>query len=154
MPEIEIRPLRDDELDWAAERYREIKFAASPPGTLGLVAELEAARVGLGRLVEHEPGVIELGGIWTDPAARNRGIARSMVTALIERAGPVRLWCIPFAHLAAFYESAGFTAARRPWPGPIAAKVAACESQRLPTVVVLARAPIASSAPAPHKRSA
>lgn len=142
---LEIRPLRDDELAWAADRYREIKFAASPPDAIGLVAEHCGARVGLGRLIEHEPGVIELGGIWTDPAARNQGVARAMVTALLERAGPVRLWCVPFAHLEAFYASYGFTAAHRPWPFSIAAKVAACESQRLPTVVVLSRPPSASA---------
>jgi hypothetical protein len=62
---VEIRPLRDDELDWAAARYREIRFSPSPPGTRALVAELDGARVGLGRLVEHAPGVVELGGIWT-----------------------------------------------------------------------------------------
>ena len=149
---LEIRLLRDDELLWAAERYREIKFAASPPGAVGLVAELAGERVGLGRLVEHEPGVIELGGIWTDPAARGQGIARAMVAALIDRAGPVPLWCIPFAHLEAFYAASGFATAKKPWPSSIAAKVAACESQRLPTVVVLARP--APALAVPRARSA
>lgn len=149
---LDIRLLRDDELPWAAERYREIKFAASPPGAIGLVAELAGERVGLGRLIEHEPGVIELGGIWTDPAARGQGVATAMVAALLERAGPVRLWCIPFAHLEAFYAASGFVAAKKPWPKTIAAKVAACESQRLPTVVVLARP--AAAAVVPHAKSA
>ena len=151
---LEIRLLRDDELAWAADRYREIKFSISPPDAIGLVAELEGARVGLGRLIEYEPGVVELGGIWTDLGARNRGIARAMVSALIERAGPVRLWCVPFAHLEPFYTSVGFAAARRPWPGPIAAKVATCESQRLPTVVVLCRAPPAPAPAPPRARPA
>jgi GNAT superfamily N-acetyltransferase len=138
---LDIRPLRDDELPWAAERYREIKFAASPPGAIGLVAELEGQRVGLGRLIEHEPGVIELGGIWTDPAARGQGVATAMVAALLERAGPVKLWCIPFAHLAAFYESFGFEAARPPWPPAIAAKVAGLRDEHMPSIVVLVREP-------------
>jgi GNAT superfamily N-acetyltransferase len=138
---IEIRAMRDDEHGWAAERYRELRFAASPPGARGLVAELDGARVGLGRVVEHAPGVFELGGIWTDEKARNRGVARAMVTALLALAPAGRLWCIPFAHLAAFYESFGFEVARPPWPGPIADKVTACHTEHLPSVVVLVREP-------------
>ncbi len=138
---VDIRPLRDDELDWAAERYREIRFSPSPPGARGFVAELDGARVGLGRLIEHVPGVLELGGIWTAETARNRGIARAMVTALVEQATAVRLWCIPFAHLAAFYETFGFEVARPPWPAPIAAKVAGLVEQHLPSIVVLVREP-------------
>src|SRR5262245_2948150 len=97
---VEIRALRDDEHGWAASCYREIRFAASPPGARGLVAELAGARVGLGRLVELAPGVLELGGIWTAETARNLGVARAMVTSLLAEAPLVRLWCIPFAHLA------------------------------------------------------
>jgi len=138
---VEIRALRDDELGWAAERYRELRFTASPPGTRGFVAELDGARVGLGRLIEHAPDVLELGGVWTAETARNRGVARAMVTALLQQAPPVRLWCIPFAHLAAFYETFGFEVARPPWPAPIAAKIASLVEQHLPSVVVLVREP-------------
>lgn len=138
---VDIRALRDDELGWAAERYREIRFAESPPGARGFVAELDSARVGLGRLIEHAPGVIELGGIWTAETARNRGVARAMVMALVEEARASRLWCIPFAHLAAFYETFGFEVARPPWPAPIAAKVTGLMAQHLPSVVVLVREP-------------
>ena len=142
--EIAIRALRDDERAWADERYRAIQFAVTPPGSVALVAERGGARIGLGRLVVHEPGVVELGGIWTDEAARGAGVARAMVAALLARAEAGagtggRLWCIPFAHLAAFYGSFGFTAAAAPWPAPIASKVAACIAHALPDVVVLAR---------------
>ncbi|HSK05797.1 MAG TPA: GNAT family N-acetyltransferase [Kofleriaceae bacterium] len=95
---------------------------------------------GLGRLVEHAPGVVELGGIWTAETARGRGVARAMVAALLE-ASAGRLWCIPFAHLAAFYESFGFEVARPPWPPAIAAKVAGLHDQHLPSIVVLVREP-------------
>ena len=138
---VDIRPLRDDERDWAAARYREIRFAESPPGARGFVAELGGERVGLGRLIEHAPGVIELGGIWTAETARNRGVARAMVTALVDAAPSVRLWCIPFAHLAAFYETFGFVVARPPWPAPIADKVAGLHDQHMPSIVVLVREP-------------
>src|SRR5258705_2122533 len=107
---LTIRDLRDDERAWADERYRAIRFAATPPGSSALVAECAGARVGLGRLVAYAGGVVELGGIWTDEVARGAGVARAMVTALLARAGACpgpgidRLWCIPFAHLAAFYQ--------------------------------------------------
>lgn len=144
---IIIRDLRDDERAWADERYRAIEFATTPAGSVALVTERAGQRIGLGRLVAHAPGVVELGGIWTVEAARGLGVARAMVTALlarqeaiVARAGrPEPLWCIPFAHLAAFYQSFGFAAAAPPWPPAIAAKVADCIAHALPDVVVLAR---------------
>ena len=137
---LAIRDLRDDERGWADERYRAIQFATTPPGSVALVAERGGARVGLGRLVAHSGEVVELGGIWTDEAARGGGVARAMVAALLARgAGSARLWCIPFAHLAAFYGSFGFAPVAPPWPPPIAAKVDDCIAHALPDVVVLVR---------------
>ncbi|HMG52475.1 MAG TPA: GNAT family N-acetyltransferase [Kofleriaceae bacterium] len=132
---IAIRELRADERAWAAARYREIQFAASPPDAVALVAERAGTPVGLGRLVSFAPGVVELGGIWTDESARGTGVARAMVLALLARpelaglaarAPDHRLWCIPFVHLVAFYQSFGFTAVAPPWPPAIAAKVGDC----------------------------
>lgn len=143
---ITIRDLHDGERAWANAQYRTLQFAATPPGAVALVAEVPRtgdARVGLGRLVLHAPGVLELGGIWTDEAARGHGVARAMVAELLARieqlghAAPV--WCVPFAHLAAFYQSFGFARRAPPWPPAIAAKVADCVRHALPEVVVLAR---------------
>ena len=138
---ITIRDLHDAERAWANAQYRALGFVATPPGAIALVAERDGARVGLGRLVTHAPGVLELGGIWTDEAARGHGVARTMVTALLGRlAGTAtKVWCIPFAHLAAFYQSFGFTPGAPPWPPTIAAKVADCAVHALPEVVVLVR---------------
>src|SRR5690349_20798343 len=108
MAELTIRELRADERAWANELYRAIQFATTPDDSLALVAERGGARIGLGRLVAHAPGVVELGGIWTDEAVRRGGVARAMVHALLARAGTARLWCIPFSHLTAFYRSFGF----------------------------------------------
>jgi GNAT superfamily N-acetyltransferase len=144
---VTIRDLRHDERAWASAHYRAIQFAVVPAPAVALVAELAepgggGPRVGLGRLVAHGPDVLELGGIWTDETARGRGIARSMVTALLARAAqpgcPAPLWCIPFAHLAGFYRTFGFTERAAPWPQAIAAKVAECIAHQLPDVVVLA----------------
>lgn len=140
---LTIRDLRDGERAWANAQYRAIAFAPSPPDGVAMVAELAGARIGLGRLVVHAPGVTELGGIWTDEASRGRGVARAMVAALLtrfaEEGSRRRVWCIPFVHLAGFYQSFGFSVCAPPWPPPIAAKVAACVADGLPPVVVFAR---------------
>jgi hypothetical protein len=66
-----------------------------------------------------------------------------MVEALLARraeaAHPERLWCIPFSHLSAFYQSFGFGVSVPPWPPSIAAKVSHCVEEALPDVVVLVR---------------
>src|SRR5262245_25310762 len=142
---IAIRELRADERAWADELYRGIQFSTAPPASLALVAERDGQRIGLGRLVAYAPDVVELGGIWTDEAARGHGVARAMVTALLARPelavqpGPSgRLWCIPFVHLAAFYQSCGFAPVAPPWPAAITDKVAECAAHAF-AVVVLAR---------------
>jgi len=140
---ITIRDLEDGERAWANALYQAIRFEVTPPDAVALVAEVDGARVGLGRLVAHAPGVIELGGIWTDEAVRGRGLARAMVNALLARRERTddrdRLWCIPFAHLSAFYQSFGFAVGVPPWPPSIAAKVVHCAEEALPDVVVLVR---------------
>jgi predicted N-acetyltransferase YhbS len=139
MSELVIRELRDDERAWANDLYRAIRFALTPDDSLAMVAERGGARIGLGRLVAHAPGVIEMGGIWTDEAARGGGVARAMVTALLARAGGDPLWCIPFCHLTAFYRTFGFAPAAPPWPSAIADKVADIAAHGLPAIDVLAR---------------
>jgi GNAT superfamily N-acetyltransferase len=159
---VTIRDLKDGERAWANDLYRAIRFETTPPGAVALVAELASPgsagarstpggsaesiageRIGLGRLVAHAPDVLELGGIWTDEAVRGRGIARAMVGALLERRAqmphPEHLWCIPFVHLSAFYQSCGFALSAPPWPPSIAAKVSHCIEDGLDDVVVLVR---------------
>jgi len=134
---VSIRDLRDDERAWANATYRAIRFLESGPEVrVQLVAEHGDQRIGLGRLVELAPGVVELGGIWTAEAMRGRGVARAMVDELLARSrGP--LWCIPFVHLLDFYTTFGFRPARRPWPAAIAAKVDGIVAASLPAAVVL-----------------
>jgi len=140
---VTIRDLKDGERAWANDLYRAIRFETTPPGAVALVAELHGERIGLGRLVAHAPDVLELGGIWTDEAVRGRGIARAMVEALLARRAetphPEQLWCIPFVHLSAFYQSCGFALSAPPWPPSIAAKVSHCIEDGLDEVVVLVR---------------
>jgi GNAT superfamily N-acetyltransferase len=124
---VHIRDARVDERPWADERYRALSFKPTAADDVQLVAEVDGARVGLGRLVRLAPDAVELSGIWTDDAARGRGVARVMVSALIERAADEReVWCVPFTHLVDFYGSFGFAEVPRPWPAAVASKVDAC----------------------------
>ena len=133
-----IRELAEDERVWANARYDAIRFAHTPAGAVALVAEQAGERVGLGRLVELEPNVVELGGIWVAESARGRGIARAIVEALLGRArGP--LWCLPFDHLVPFYASFGFAPIAPPWPATVAAKLVRCKTDHLPPASVLWR---------------
>jgi GNAT superfamily N-acetyltransferase len=139
-----FRDLQPAEREWAASQYQAIRFFTSPPDAVALVAEQAGVPVGLGRLVRHADDVVELGGIWTADAARGRGVARGMVSALLHRFAasgqPGPLWCIPFLHLAAFYQSFGFAPAAQPWPESITHKMADIAALGLPGAVVLIRA--------------
>ena len=134
---IRVRLLNDDEHAWAAATYRAIDFVPTPAGDVGVVAELDGARVGLGRLVTVGLAAVELGGIWTDESARHRGVARAIVADLIERAAGREIWCVPFEHLVAFYESFGMTRTPPPWPAAIEEKVDDCVTRGLPPIAVL-----------------
>jgi GNAT superfamily N-acetyltransferase len=140
---VTIRELASAERDWAATIYRAIDFVPTPAGDLALVAEDAAGRrVGLGRLVGlgDAPGgcgPVELGGIWTDEAARGHGVAAAMVTALLARAGDRDVWCVPFVHLVDYYARFRLLPAPPPWPPAVAAKVDDCVARRLPAVAVL-----------------
>jgi GNAT superfamily N-acetyltransferase len=130
--DVRIRDARSDERAWASDRYREIGFMPTAAADVQLVADIAGERVGLGRLVRLGADAVELSGIWTADAARGRGVARAMVTALLDRARDEReVWCVPFADLVSFYTSFGFIEAH-PWPAAVAAKVAACIAQGQP----------------------
>ena len=110
---LQVRDARAEELAWANERWAEIGFVTSPPGRdLLVVAEVDGARVGLGRLVRLPSGEVELGGILVLPAFRGRGVAEAIVGRLVRAITPgTRAFCVPFAHLEAFYARFGFTRA-------------------------------------------
>lgn len=138
---VSIRDASAAERAWADERYREIQFSPTRASHRVLVAELDGALVGLGRLVPIEPGVVELSGIWTSEAARGVGVARRMVTELLARAATDReVWCVPFTHLVPFYATFGFASVAPPWPEPISAKIQACIALGQPVAGALRRA--------------
>jgi GNAT superfamily N-acetyltransferase len=94
---------------WINERYDQVHFIRSDfdRDTL-VVAEIDGAPAGMGRLVPAGENAYELGGMYVFDEHRGRGIARAIIDELIRLAGDADIYCIPFANLTALYESAGF----------------------------------------------
>lgn len=105
-----LRFAAEDELAWINERYSEIDFVPAKHGRdLVAVCEIDGEPVGLGRLVRLSATDAELGGMYIFEAHRGRGIAELIVHFLLEHATKyTSVWCLPFAHLAAFYQRFGF----------------------------------------------
>jgi GNAT superfamily N-acetyltransferase len=55
-----------------------------------------------------EEGTRMLRGMQVAPAAQRRGIGTRLLHALVERLGDEPCYCVPYAHLVAFYGQAGF----------------------------------------------
>src|SRR5688500_15911356 len=109
---LHLRPGTADDLPWINGCYERVSFLPTKleRDTL-VIAELDGRRVGIGRLVNLSDGSAELGGMYVDDDVRGRGVAGKIVERLIELAGTRQLYCIPFAHLSAFYERYGFVLA-------------------------------------------
>ena len=105
-----IRPARRDEIVWVNSKYDEVGFVhSSVDKELIAIAEEGDVKLGLGRLVRVDGLHCELGGMYVFDNARGKGIARSLVNYLIDHRPPNnKVYCIPFKHLADFYQSCGF----------------------------------------------
>lgn len=128
---VAVRRAAPADLAWANARYAEAGFLASDATHLLLIAEMEGALAGLGRLVPAGEGAVELGGMFVLPAARGRGVSRALVRALLAAAGAARVFCIPFDDLAGLYEREGFVRvpAEADVPPAVAAKLAWCRDR-------------------------
>lgn len=113
---VKLRKAEKSEIEWVNDRYREVGFVASNFETETLViAEYGGEKAGLGRLVKISPEHYELGGMYVLERFRGMGIAAEIVPYLLEAApSKAHVWCLPYAHLHAFYEKFGFKA---PPPG-------------------------------------
>lgn len=103
-----IRPLQPAELAWANACYADVKFQPSSPSDMLVLAETVDGKAGLGRLIPIDAHCAELGGICVLPAYRGQGLARAIVSFLLQHSPYQRLYCVPFAHLTSFYCSFGF----------------------------------------------
>ncbi len=84
------------------------------PGVTVFVARLDGDAVGMAALVDAADGSAELKRLFVDDAARGRGLAKSLLAAVEQRAretgvGVVRLETGPESHAAlALYEKSGY----------------------------------------------
>lgn len=101
------------ELRPGADLLTEIESVLIPPNVL-YVAEVHGRTIGTGALKHLADGIGEVKRMYVDPAARGRGVGRSLLSALVDDAiaaglTRLRLETVPWlveAH--ALYESAGF----------------------------------------------
>jgi N-acetylglutamate synthase-like GNAT family acetyltransferase len=105
---MNLRVLKPDELEWANGCYEKIGFKKSSHEDFIVVAEVNGANVGLGRVVRITESVGELGGIHVLPEHGGGGIAGGVVDFLIKENQFTSLYCIPFMHLQKFYRRHGF----------------------------------------------
>jgi predicted N-acetyltransferase YhbS len=138
-PACIVRRLDVTELDWANSRYKEADFIPSQAEDLIVVAEVNGEKAGLGRVVDVDIGIGELGGMYVLPAFRGANIARDIVQALIDASSQRTLFCIPFAHLRGFYGGFGFkdAAGDVAVPDVVAKKVDWCNSHYPSPVALL-----------------
>ncbi|MBV8519407.1 MAG: GNAT family N-acetyltransferase [Acidobacteria bacterium] len=106
---LQLRVAGPHEAGWINERYAAVEFIPSDLAReTVVVAEIDGAPAGLGRLVPLDDDTYELGGMLVFEAFRGRGIARAIVDELLRRAKGRVVYCIPFAELESFYAGAGF----------------------------------------------
>ena len=82
--------------------------AGIAPVDVVFVAERSGAVVGIVRR-SREDGLTMLRGMYTSPSARRTRVGTSLLEAFVRDLGEEDCYCIPFAHLTAFYGRAGFT---------------------------------------------
>jgi len=97
-------------MSWVNNQYLSIGFKLSDfSRELIAIAEVNGEKAGLGRLQHIDEGIAELGGMYVSDNFRGLGVAGLIVDYLIRNAGDYqKIYCLPFAHLQAFYQKFGF----------------------------------------------
>ncbi|MBX3718327.1 MAG: FosX/FosE/FosI family fosfomycin resistance hydrolase [Parachlamydiales bacterium] len=98
------------EIEWVNQCYDQVEFVHSNlDHEMIAIAELGGEKAGLGRLVKMDEENLELGGMYVFEQFRNKGIATELVKFLLTQTKPSQnIYCIPFEHLAPFYQQFGF----------------------------------------------
>ena len=78
------------------------------PDDVVFVAEQADEVVGLVRRAA-EGGIIMLRGMYVAPEVRHSGVGTRLLGAFVDHLYGTECFCIPFAHLTAFYQRVGFT---------------------------------------------
>jgi GNAT superfamily N-acetyltransferase len=123
---MQLRRARADEAGWINDRYATVRFVPSDlERDTVLVAEIDGAPAGLGRLIPLEETSFELGGMLVFDEFRGRGVARALIDELLRYAAGRTVYCLPFAKLEGLYRSAGFETTEE-GPAQILAKLEWC----------------------------
>jgi len=108
--DVSVRVAREDEHAALGAAYHAWGYRAGiAPADRVYVAELGGVLAGIVRRT-REHGVAMLRGMQVAPEHQRRGIGRQLLTAFVSELGGEPCFCVPYAHLAAFYASAGFRA--------------------------------------------
>ncbi len=107
---IVTREACKSDLDWINEQYAAVGFLPSNLEDEQIViCERDGEKAGVGRLRNLNGQDAELGGIYVLEQHRSRSVAKTVVAALVAKGEMYRrIFCLPFEHLRAFYESFGF----------------------------------------------
>ncbi len=115
----------------------------SPASDTLVIAEVDGTRAGVGRVAALDEHNAELGGILVFEAFRGRGVAREIVSDLLARSRRFEcVFCLPFTHLCAFYESFDFRDPTQCGIEPsehVLSKLAWCLEEYETTTTLLAR---------------
>ncbi|WDE13814.1 GNAT family N-acetyltransferase [Thalassomonas haliotis] len=108
--QVTIRTATEEDMTWVNNQYLSIGFKLSDfERELIAIAEVNGEQAGLGRLQYIDKGSAELGGMYVHYAFRGLGVAGRIVDHLVKNAaGYQKIYCLPFAHLQAFYQKFGF----------------------------------------------
>jgi predicted GNAT family N-acyltransferase len=108
--QVTISSASPADLQWVNQQYKTIDFKPSCfENELIAIAKVDNKPVGVGRLQTIEDAVAELGGIYVESALRQQGVANKIVAYLLANSTSYKIvYCLPFAHLAPFYQRFGF----------------------------------------------
>lgn len=127
---MEIKKAKDKDLKLVNKIYKKINFLPSTLiNEIVAIAYEKNNKVGLGRIIVIDSSSCEMGGIFVDLKFRKKGIARKIVSFLIENSQKDQIYCIPFKYLKKFYSGFGFREikASNSVPKKIAKKFKFCE---------------------------
>jgi predicted N-acetyltransferase YhbS len=105
---ITYRVATQGELPRVTAFYRENGYGATvSPGDCVLVAQGENQIVGVVRICKESDTVV-LRGMRVTPSFQGRGIGTALLGEVSELIGQRECYCVPYAHLQAFYSRIGF----------------------------------------------
>ena len=105
---VTMRTPAPDELGWINARYRAIDFLPCAPHDAVVIAEVDGASAGLGRIVVIDARVGELGGMVVFDGFRGAGLAKRIIARLLQTPDHDHLYCLPFGKLESLYAGFGF----------------------------------------------